>query len=152
MVNIQSCDGKGRWSVQKKAEVAVCGGSGKQSMRECDPSLRPIDPIVEESCRRGDDAMAEYILFMHDDAVSDDPRAWDAYLGVLKRNGVFEGGSEIGGGICMRKGAAANDITRHLVGYIRVATASIDEVKALIRGNPHFEAGGTVEIRELPRT
>jgi hypothetical protein len=47
--------------------------------------------------------MTEYILFMHDDAESDDPNAWDAYL--LKQMGVFAGGSEIGDGICMRKGA-----------------------------------------------
>jgi hypothetical protein len=97
--------------------------------------------------------MADYILFMHDDAVSDNPSAWDAYLRTLKQNGVFEGGSEIGGGVCMRKGAgAAANITKHLVGYIRVAAATIDEVKSFMPGNPHFEAGGTVEIRELPRT
>ena len=95
--------------------------------------------------------MADYILFMHDDAV-DDPNAWDAYLPTLKQKGVFEGGSAIGGGICTRKGVAAADITKHLVGYIRVAAATIDEVKSLLSGNPHFEAGGTVEIRELPRT
>jgi hypothetical protein len=52
----------------------------------------------------------------------------------------------------MRKGAAAADITRHLAGYIRVVASSIDEVKSFLAGNPHFEAGGTVEIRELPRT
>ena len=86
--------------------------------------------------------MADHILFMHDDAAADDPGAWDAYLQTLKRKGVFEGGSEIGGGVCLRKGAAA-DITRHLSGYIRVSAATIDEAKALVTGNPHFEAGGT---------
>jgi len=96
--------------------------------------------------------MAEYILFMHDDAVSDDTSAWDSYLRTLKQTGAFQGGSEIGGGICMRKGAAAPGITKHLIGYIRVDAATIDDVKSLLSGNPHFEAGGTVEIRELPRT
>ena len=95
--------------------------------------------------------MADYILFMHDDA-TDDPTAWDRYLQTLKQNGVFEGGSAIGTGICMRKGTPAPDITRHLAGYIRVAAATIEEVTSLLAGNPHFEAGGTVEIRELPRT
>jgi hypothetical protein len=57
--------------------------------------------------------MADYILFMHDDAVSDDPSAWNAYLRTLKQNGAFEGGSEIGDGICMRKDAAAPEITKH---------------------------------------
>jgi hypothetical protein len=96
--------------------------------------------------------MTDYILFMHDDAVSDDPSAWNAYLRTLKQNGVFEGGSEIGDGICMRKGAAVPDITKHLTGYIRLHAATVDDVKSLLSGNPHFEAGGTVEIRELPRT
>jgi len=48
--------------------------------------------------------------------------------------------------------AAAAGITKHLTGYIRVTAATIDEVKSFLTGNPHFEAGGTVEIRELPRT
>ena len=96
--------------------------------------------------------MADYILFMHDDATTDDPSGWDAYLQTLRQNGAFEGGSEIGGGICVRKGAPAPDITRHLVGYIRVTAATADDAKSLVAGNPHFEAGGTVEIRELPRT
>jgi hypothetical protein len=33
-----------------------------------------------------------------------------------------------------------------------VKAASLEEAKSLLAGNPHFEAGGTVEIRELPRT
>ena len=96
--------------------------------------------------------MADYILLMHDDALTDDPNGWDAYLQTLKQNGAFEGGSAIGQGICMRKGAAAPDITKHLAGYIRVAASTLEEAKTLLAGNPHFEAGGTVEIRELPRT
>ena len=96
--------------------------------------------------------MADYILFMHDDVVSEDQSSWDAYLHVLKQNGAFEGGSEIGSGICIRKGAAAADITKHVVGYIRVTAATIEEIKSFLIGNPHFEAGGTIEIRELARS
>ncbi len=95
--------------------------------------------------------MAEYILLMHDDAVSDHS-AWDTYLEMLRQRGAFEGGSEIGDGICLRKSGTAPAITTHLAGYIRVNAASIDQAKSLVVGNPHFEAGGTVEIRELPRT
>jgi len=65
---------------------------------------------------------------------------------------VIEGGSAIGDGICVRKDGAAPAITAHLAGYIRVNVESIDQAKALLTGNPQFEAGGTVEIRELPRT
>jgi hypothetical protein len=52
----------------------------------------------------------------------------------------------------MRKGGEAPDITKHLAGYIRIAAATLDEAKSLLTGNPHFEAGGTVEIRELSQT
>lgn len=96
--------------------------------------------------------MAEYILFMHDDVVADDGGAWESYLRTLKQSGVFEGGSEIGEGICVRRVGTPPPITAHLTGYIRVTAATIDQAKSLLAGNPHFEAGGTVEIRELPRT
>ena len=95
--------------------------------------------------------MAEYILFMHDDA-DNDPRAWDTYLRTLRQSGAFEGDSAIGDGICLRKSGPAPAITDHLAGYIRVIADSIDHAKSFLAGNPVFEAGGTVEIRELPRT
>jgi hypothetical protein len=96
--------------------------------------------------------MAQYILFMHNDVVADDQGAWEPYLQTLRQSGVFEGGSEIGDGICVRKTGATPPITGHLGGYIRVTAATIDHAKSFLVGNPHFEAGGTVEIRELPRT
>jgi hypothetical protein len=92
--------------------------------------------------------MAEYILFMHDDA-DDDPRAWDPYLRTLRQSGAC---SAIGDGICVRKSGPAPAITDHLSGYIRLTADSIDHAKSFLAGNPVFEAGGTVEIRELPRT
>jgi hypothetical protein len=91
--------------------------------------------------------MADFILLMHDD---DD--AWAAYLQRLEDSGCFAGGSAIGDGVCARKTGAAPDVTAHLAGYIRVTARDLDDARALLAGNPHFEAGGTVEIRELPRT
>jgi hypothetical protein len=96
--------------------------------------------------------MPEYIVFMHNDLVADEQNDWDAYLDHLKQSGIFEGGSEIGRGICVRKNGSAPPITEHLVGYLRVRANSIEDVKSVLTGNPHFEAGGTVEIRELPRS
>jgi hypothetical protein len=95
--------------------------------------------------------MAEYILLMHDDA-SDDATAWGPYLQRLKERGWFEGGSAIGDGVCARKTGAAPAVTAHLTGYIRVNADSLDHARSMLTGNPQFEAGGTVEIRELPRT
>jgi hypothetical protein len=97
--------------------------------------------------------MAEYIMLMHDDLPSAGQESpWEPNLQSLKESGSFEGGSEIRGGICARKSGAVPHITSHLVGYIRVKAKDIDQAKSLLFGNPHFEAGGTVEIRELPRT
>ena len=66
--------------------------------------------------------------------------------------GHFEGGSAIGDGACVRKAGAAAALSAHLTGYIRLNANSLDHAKSMLAGNPHFEAGGTVEIRELPRT
>jgi len=95
--------------------------------------------------------MAEYILLMHDDANPDDD-AWDPYIRKLQQCGSFEGGSAIGCGICTRKHGAPGSLTAHLTGYIRVKAHDLEHARSLVIDNPHFEAGGTVEIRELPRT
>ena len=95
--------------------------------------------------------MAEYIFLMHDDAIGDG-EAWVPYLNRLKQSGFFEGGSAIGDGVCARKRGEPPSVTAHLTGYIRVNADSLDQAKSLLIGNPIFEAGGTVEIRELPRT
>jgi hypothetical protein len=51
-----------------------------------------------------------------------------------------------------RKDGAARKVTEHLTGYIRITADSMEQAKSLLIGNPQFEAGGTVEIRELPRS
>jgi hypothetical protein len=95
--------------------------------------------------------MAEYILLMHNDAL-DDEKAWEPYIQRLKQTGCFEGGSAIGDGVCARKSGATPSVTAHLTGYIRINADSLAQAKSMLTGNPLFEAGGTVEIRELPRT
>src|SRR5205823_1466166 len=97
--------------------------------------------------------MADYIFLMHGDvATAEDEGSWEPYLQKLKESGSFEGGSAIGDGICARKSGAVPGITAHLTGYIRVKADNIDHAKSLLIGNPHFDAGGTVEVRALPRT
>jgi hypothetical protein len=64
----------------------------------------------------------------------------------------LQGGSAIGPGLCARKGGPPPPVTGHLTGFIRVAAADLEDAWALLSGNPVFEAGGTVEIRELPYT
>ena len=106
-----------------------------------------------QASRSQETDMAEYIFLMHNDVAGDDDESsWEPYLERLRESGSFEGGSAIGDGICARKGQAAPSITAHLTGYIRVKADNIAQAKSLLAGNPHFEAGGTLEIRELPRT
>jgi hypothetical protein len=97
--------------------------------------------------------MPDYILLMHNDttAAADDA-AWAPYLARLRASGVFQGGSAIGDGNCVKKSAVAAAITATLSGYIRVSAANLAQAGGLVIGNPVFEAGGTVEIRELPRS
>jgi hypothetical protein len=98
--------------------------------------------------------MNDYILLMHNDAqpaAGDRSAAWAAYFAKLRQAGVFDGGSSIGQGVCMAKSKAAPGITQHLAGYIRVRAADLAQARELVVGNPVFESGGTVEIRELPR-
>lgn len=96
--------------------------------------------------------MRDFIFLMHGDANEDVAQDWDSYLNKLKAEGRFEGGSGIGEGACYRKSGATPPVTDHLTGYIRVSAQSLADAATLLDGNPVYEAGGTVEIRELPRS
>lgn len=97
--------------------------------------------------------MAEFLLLMHGDSLSvESKEAWGAYLGALGEAGALRGGSAMGGGLCLRRQAPTPPITRHLAGYIKIEARNLEHARELVRGNPVYEAGGTVEIRELPRT
>lgn len=88
---------------------------------------------------------------MHEDAPPGSADVgWEDYLNRLRKQGAFEGGSAIGDGMCVRKDGKSPPIGKHLTGYIRVTATSLTDAKQLLEGNPVYEAGGTVEIRELP--
>ena len=97
--------------------------------------------------------MAEYMMLMHND-VEDrkDSPDWGTYLATLRSEGALQGGSAIGPGACMRRNGPVPGATNHLVGYVKIAARNLDHARKLVAGNPIYEAGGTVEIRELPRT
>lgn len=99
--------------------------------------------------------MNDYLFLMHADAsdtASDTRHTWPEYLAMLQGAGVLQGGSAIGDGVCVSRRGAQGDITRHITGYVKVRAESLDAARALLAGNPVYEAGGTVEIRELTRT
>lgn len=96
--------------------------------------------------------MADFMFLMHRDAPDpEDDEAWGAYLGRLRSEGVFQGGSGLAGGVCLRKTAAPAAVSAHIGGYLKVEADSLEHAARLLAGNPTYEAGGTVEIRELPR-
>jgi hypothetical protein len=95
--------------------------------------------------------VSDYIFLMHNDTAGGD-EGWESYIERLQKRGCFQGGSAIGDGICARKSGKPEPVTTQLAGYIRVTADSLDQAKALLAGNPVYEAGGTVEIRELPQT
>lgn len=99
--------------------------------------------------------MNDYLFLMHNDAGDGpgDPDAqWTAYLAQLRQAGAFLGGSAIGDGVCLSKASAPPGITPQLSGYIRIQAENMTRARELVPGNPVYEAGGTVEIRELPKT
>ncbi|MBL8555809.1 MAG: hypothetical protein JNL41_16155 [Phenylobacterium sp.] len=96
--------------------------------------------------------MADFIFLHHDDASGGSRLDWDPYLTRLREAGVFQGGSAIGNeGCCAKKTGDAPELTAHIMGYVRVTADNLAEARKLLPGNPVFEAGGTVEIRELPK-
>jgi hypothetical protein len=99
--------------------------------------------------------MTDFILFMHDDVPQGRQRPdgdWETYFAKLREFGAFQGGSAIGGGVCASKSSPPAAITGHIAGYIRIRAENLESARELLVGNPVYEAGGTVEIRELPRT
>lgn len=95
----------------------------------------------------------EFLLLMHGATVSPGaPRlSWPVYLARLRALGVLEGGSAIGGGRSYSKGLWSTVISDQITGYLKVRAENLEAAHELLAGNPVFEAGGTVEIRELPR-
>lgn len=97
--------------------------------------------------------MAEFILLMHGDYDRPaDGENWQPYLEMLGSVGALRGGSAIGRGLCMRRSGSVPSLSDHLVGYVKIEARDLDHARQLVAGNPVYEAGGTVEVRELPET
>ena len=93
--------------------------------------------------------MADFIYLMHE-AEPADPAAWQAYIDGLNDKGVLRGGSAIGKGVCLKRDGHAPPISSHIVGYVRIEVDDMATAQALLAGNPVYEAGGVIEVRELP--
>lgn len=100
--------------------------------------------------------MKEYILFMYDDTANrqsaEDPGLWEKYIAELHASGQFDGGSSIGAGTLFKQAHADQPSLPNINGYIRVRAVDLAAAKQFLHGNPTYEAGGTVEVRELSRS
>lgn len=93
--------------------------------------------------------MADYILLMHIDGGPESGDAWEAYTAKLNALGAFRGGSSIGAGSTLRKQGTPGPLAAHLAGFIRVEAPNLEAALKLVEGNPAYESGATVEVREL---
>ena len=97
--------------------------------------------------------MAHFILLMHNDYdTGDRGEDWQPYLDWLGSEGALRGGSAIGGGLCMRRAGKVPDVSSRIGGYVKIQARDLSHAREFVVGNPVYEAGGTVEIRELPVT
>jgi hypothetical protein len=100
--------------------------------------------------QRTDLTVKDFILLMHADTILPERDAdWELYIGQLIGLGCFQGGSSIGQGQAFRKEGDGAPLTRQLTGYIKIQAESLDAASAALKGGLTYEAGGTVEIREL---
>ncbi|MEZ4364410.1 MAG: hypothetical protein R3B48_29815 [Kofleriaceae bacterium] len=91
--------------------------------------------------------MPEFLLIMKRGGAATRDEDWATYLKELRGSPLFRGGSSLGNGVAIadkREGGACS-----VTGFMRFAAASRDEVRALVRGNPLYEAGGELELLEL---
>ncbi len=99
--------------------------------------------------------MRDFLLLMYNDATDAaagaDDAAWQQYFTFLHQSGCFDGGSSIGAGQSFRKNGTDAGSADQLSGFIRVRAEHLQAAQQFLAGNPIYEAGGTVEIRELPR-
>jgi hypothetical protein len=97
--------------------------------------------------------MPEFIVFMHSDVVdrdmANDGSRWELYLAKLKTAGHFNGGSAIGRGLRFKKGTQTEPAGLGIEGFMRVEARNLDEAQIVLEGNPNYEAGGALEVREL---
>jgi hypothetical protein len=88
--------------------------------------------------------MNDYILLMYNDVPEGRRRPsheWPTYFAKLREVAAFQGGSSIGGGLCVRKGGVAPDITGHLGGYIRIRAVDLEAARALVAGTRYTKRG-----------
>ncbi len=93
--------------------------------------------------------MKQFIMLMHNDVtMAEVATHWPRYVAQLEQLGALRGGSSVGPGQGLRQGAAAAPLSS-LVGYMLIAAPDLGTAQRYVVGNPTYDAGGTVELREV---
>lgn len=91
--------------------------------------------------------MAEFMMLMKGAGENGD---WAIYIDRLKKAGLFRGGSALSHGLCANKQDSNRSCT--VTGFMRFEADTIEQIQALLAGNPVYESGGEVELLELIET
>ncbi len=92
--------------------------------------------------------MAEFMMLMKGGAGENGN--WTTYIESLIKTGMFRGGSALNNGLCANK----QGINRSCIvtGFMQFEADTIEQIQALLVGNPVYESGGEVELLELIET
>ena len=94
--------------------------------------------------------MADLILLTHAGTLAPET-GWEAYLTSLLQSGAFDRSSTIGDDAGSRRANPSPGISGQINGYMGMRADDLANAQSFLAGHPCFEAGGTVEIRELPQ-
>ncbi len=92
--------------------------------------------------------MAEFMMLMKGGA--GEKGDWTTYIEGLIKTGLFRGGSALSNGLCANKQGTQRSCT--VTGFMRFEADTIQQIQALLNGNPVYESGGEVELLELIET
>lgn len=91
--------------------------------------------------------MAEFMMIMKGTGQNED---WKAYIDGLMKTGLFRGESALNNGLCANKEVINRSCV--VTGFMQFEAANMNQIRALLAGNPLYESGGEVGLLELIET
>ena len=115
--------------------------------------LRSTSPSRQHSSSTQQAApMKEFLILNYNDVtdsrLANDPERWSNYVAMLHSRNALVDGSALGDGIQCQIGQPDRSAISGLDGVLRIRAASLAAARDCLHGNPTWDAGGTVEIRE----
>jgi hypothetical protein len=96
--------------------------------------------------------MKEFLILNYNDVtdsqLANDPERWSNYVAMLRSRQALVDGSALGNGILCRIGQPDRTAVSGVDGVLRIRADSLAAARDCLQGNPTWDGGGTVEIRE----